>query len=58
MHLTRTSSGEYSFLLHNKPQSIGYPQQQQTFVAKQEAIDAAHEMGLIVLEDGTTIGQA
>ena len=57
MQLTR-ENGEYAFIFHGKPQSVGYPQQQQWFVAKQEAITAAQEMGMIVREDGSVIGQA
>ena len=52
------TTDEYGFMINHKPQSIGYPQHQVWFIARQEAIDAANEMGLIVLEDGTTIGQA
>ena len=59
MRLERnTQTNEYGFMLNGKPQLTGYPDRQEWFVAKQEAIDAAHEMGMIVMEDGEAIGQA
>lgn len=50
----------YGFFMDNSksPTPIGYPFRQEWFLEREEAIQAARDFGMIVLEDGKTIGQA